>query len=355
MATARSEAAGSNSEEAALKSKRKLLTPILVGLLLTIVVLMVVASRSPQSTFVPPAIPSPNGISELMRATQMLSPRTGFFLEMDEEELAQVVEQNRPALKVARSAFKKEIAVPVDWEAGAMSGANATRPFAQSLRKLGRAFAAEARQHLIDDNATAAAGSALDGFRLGTKSGQGGLIVDYLVGLAIQMQAIESLKSALPAEPELNKRVASDLLELAKSAETVEDVIARETAYIENSLTGFQGWLYRRNLTELLEPSLVAARQASLRETARRRLFVTHLAIQTFRQQKSTLPETLAELSPSILEFVPRDPYTSGEFVYRTTDDSYQLYSLGSNLTDDEGVGDATGDGLDFVYDITSE
>lgn len=338
-----------------MKSKRKLLTPILVGLLLVIVVLMVIASRSPKSTFVPPALPSPNGISELMRAAQMLSPRTGFFAEMDEAELAQVVEQNLPALEVARSAFEKEIAVPVDWEANAMSGANATRPFSQSMRKLGRAFAAEARQHLIDDNPITAAESALDGFRLGTKSGQGGLIVDYLVGLAIQMQAIESLKSAVDGNPELNEKVVRSLLELAKTAEAVESVIARETAYIENSLTGFQGWLYRRNLTELLEPSLVAARQASLRETARRRVFATHLAIQLYRQQNSTLPETLAELSPAVLEFVPRDPYTSGEFVYRTTDDGYQLYSVGSNLTDNQGIGDATGDGLDFVYDLTSE
>lgn len=338
-----------------MKSKRKLLTPILVGLLLVIVVLMVIASRQQRSTFVPPAVPADNGISELMRAAQMLSPRTGFFSEMDEDELAQVVEQNRPALEVARSAFEKEIAVPVDWEAHAMSGANATRPFAQEMRKLGRAFAAESRQHLIEDNPMGAVESSLDGFRLGTKSLKGGLIVDYLVSLAIQMQAIESLKSALPAEPELNEHVARNLLELATSAETVEDVITRETAYIENSLTGFRGWLYRRNLAELLEPSLVAARQASLRETARRRLFVTHLAIQTFRQQKSSLPETLAELSPSIVEFVPRDPYTSGEFVYRTIDDGYQLYSVGSNRTDDQGVGDATGDGLDFVYDLTSE
>ena len=335
-----------------MKPKRKLLTPILAGVLLLIAVLMVVLSRQSGPTFSPPALPANNGYDQLLKAAKLIAPRTGFYDEMGEDELATIVEQNRPTLDLVREALEQPISVPVDWSAEPGSAGALRLNSIQSLRSLGRAFAAEARQHMVDGKPSAAAYTALDCFQLGVKSGQGGLMIDYQVGLTIQYLSLESLKPAVLEDPALCSLVVRTLSELATKAESAESAIDREKAYVESSLTGIKGWLYRDSMLLLLEPAYDSTRLSGTQQLARLRLFITHLAIRGHHQKHSKWPEFLEQVSTEVADSIPLDPFSKQPFVYRLTDDGYQLYSVGEDKTDNGGQTDENGMQPDFFFDL---
>jgi len=79
--------------------------------------------------------------------------------------------------------------------------------------------------------------------------------------------------------------------------------------------------------------------------TRRAALAVTH--IHAYRQQHGTYPSSLAELGT--LPWV-QDPFTEDFFRYRREGDSFLLYSLGANGTDEGGVHDRRGDKEDIVF-----
>jgi len=65
---------------------------------------------------------------------------------------------------------------------------------------------------------------------------------------------------------------------------------------------------------------------------------LTMLALARFEKDKGRYPENLASLVElGYLKEIPNDPYSDGPLVYKRTDESFILYSLGENLTDDGG------------------
>jgi hypothetical protein len=65
---------------------------------------------------------------------------------------------------------------------------------------------------------------------------------------------------------------------------------------------------------------------------------LTMLALARFEKDKGRYPENLASLVElGYLKEIPLDPYSEGPLVYKKTDGSFILYSLGENLSDDGG------------------
>jgi hypothetical protein len=65
---------------------------------------------------------------------------------------------------------------------------------------------------------------------------------------------------------------------------------------------------------------------------------LTVLALERFEKDKGRYPENLSKLVElGYLKEMPRDPYSDGPLVYKKTDESFILYSLGENLIDDDG------------------
>ncbi len=65
---------------------------------------------------------------------------------------------------------------------------------------------------------------------------------------------------------------------------------------------------------------------------------LTVLALARFEKEKGRYPENLSRLVElGYLKEMPNDPYSDGPLVYKKTDDSFILYSLGENLSDDGG------------------
>ncbi len=107
----------------------------------------------------------------------------------------------------------------------------------------------------------------------------------------------------------------------------------KEIEQIRNSIP----WYYK--MTGALVPNIIVTlfKRATLDavfDTAR-----IGIACKIYKNMYGDFPGELAELSPEILEKVPVDSFTGDPFIYKKQDSGFIVYSIGSNLKDDEGRG----------------
>lgn len=76
------------------------------------------------------------------------------------------------------------------------------------------------------------------------------------------------------------------------------------------------------------------------------------LALSAYHSEKSAYPNKLADLVPAYLKSTPQDIFTSAPLKFSSTRDSYLLYSLGPNQTDEKGVPDKSESRGDLVVEI---
>lgn len=67
------------------------------------------------------------------------------------------------------------------------------------------------------------------------------------------------------------------------------------------------------------------------------RLLTVDLAIRCWKDRNRRYPNSVADLSPKTLFKVPLDPFTGRDFIYRTSGDSFTLYSTGPDKKDAGG------------------
>jgi hypothetical protein len=66
-------------------------------------------------------------------------------------------------------------------------------------------------------------------------------------------------------------------------------------------------------------------------------LIRTAAALAVYRAKHGVYPKQLSDLTPDVQDQLTADPYGSGPFKYRQTDDGYLLYSVGKNGQDEGG------------------
>ncbi|MEM8947674.1 MAG: hypothetical protein AAGD11_21065, partial [Planctomycetota bacterium] len=326
-----------------MPSKSKLLMPILGGVLILLVVLMVVASQQEGPTFTPPVPPQNNGYDQLLEAAKLLAPRTGFYDEMDDQELAKIVEQNRQVLELVDTALKQPIMVPVDWSAKPGSAGSLRLNDWTATRSIARALAAQARWQRLNGEHRAALDSAGKIYQLGANCARGGLLNDYLVGLAVLGLGLDELRRLDPTDSKAMEAALETVASHREDLEHAYDVIEREKAYIRANASGFVCWQMRRNLDSMFDASAQGGFAAERRLAAQQNLLWLHLALHLYHLEQGAWPTSLDDL-PTVRQ--PQsllDPFSNQPFVYRLTADSYQLYSVGENSIDDGGQTDEYG------------
>lgn len=137
-------------------------------------------------------LPQPNGYTGLVQAAGMISPESWDYAALDEAQLREIVSANAAALSVARASMSNECRVPIQFsppnsEPAHLSGLAGLKRLAQAFTVEGK-FAEEQRR--FGD----AAGSYLDVIRLGNNSARGGVLIDSLVGLAIENMGVAGLQ-----------------------------------------------------------------------------------------------------------------------------------------------------------------
>ena len=91
-------------------------------------------------------------------------------------------------------------------------------------------------------------------------------------------------------------------------------------------------------MLQLLGPAHGRVGQLGWRTKTMRLGLLTVLALARYEKEKSEYPEGLDVLvEAGYLKDIPNDPYSDSTLVYKKTDKSFILYSLGENLSDDGG------------------
>jgi len=92
-------------------------------------------------------------------------------------------------------------------------------------------------------------------------------------------------------------------------------------------------------LLEILTPALSRISELSHRNRADVEAVLTIIAILRYEQDSGGYPQNLEQLiADDYLKELPLDPFSDKPLVYKKTQDSFILYSVGRNFTDDGGV-----------------
>jgi hypothetical protein len=98
-----------------------------------------------------------------------------------------------------------------------------------------------------------------------------------------------------------------------------------------------------RILTKVLAPALARACEAQARHEAMLDLVQLGLLIEQYKVRNGLFPGALDDIAPDLGGSVPVDPYAGSPYRYRPSADTFLLYSVGRNLTDDGGKHDFMG------------
>jgi type II secretory pathway pseudopilin PulG len=93
-------------------------------------------------------------------------------------------------------------------------------------------------------------------------------------------------------------------------------------------------------IPNVYKASQVTARNQNLINQAR-----VACALERYRLANGSYPDALDALAPGFIEKLPHDIINGGPLIYRKTDNSFVLYSIGWNEKDDGGIAAKTKEG----------
>jgi hypothetical protein len=261
-----------------------------------------------------PPLPSPNGYDDFVKAGAMLGPPSYDYSKMPMEELKAYVGTNQDALRLVRLGLTRECQVPTE------DSADYIRRHITDLsciKSVARLISAEGRLAEMEGRFADAARSHLENVRYGQVSANGGLIIDKLVGIAVEIHigivGFEQIMDKLDAR---QVRQAILLLEEAEDRSTPASVF----------ITRDRQWSRKAGRwTEKLQAMWEAktffyARQSEQRFTSklqttdlRRRKLLLNLAVRVHELETGKHPQQTSDLVPGILRAIPKDPGTSAD------------------------------------------
>ena len=291
----------------------------------------------------PPAVaelPDPNGYDDLVAAGAMFtSPILNTAVEpKSTAELAAEVAKYSAAYDRCRLGLSRPVAVPMEppWEdyiSRDLVGIG-------HLRTVARALFMEAELARREERYSDAARIAIDNVRLAHAASRGGILTNWLSGIAFEGMGYADLYRVIgQLTPADCLAYSHTLLELEADRESLDTILRRDRAFIEKA------YRWPGHLLELLGDIVGKPWQDSVqtwiysRYVATSRLLSTELALRAYAEEHSTPATRLNELLPEYLPEVPVDPFdpAGGPLRYRPDGIDYLLYSVGADGDDDGG------------------
>jgi len=266
-----------------------------------------------------PPLPSPNGYDDFVKAGTLLAAIDSDWRDLPFEELKTHVSTNQEPLKLVRLGLTRECAVPTEesttyWQAHV--------PEMTSILSLSQLLAAEARLAETAGSFDDAARIYLETCRFGQASGRGGLIVDKLVGVAVEGIGTEGL-SRIATELSMSscKIIVSAIEQIDASFEPAVAYTKRNRDWSRKTT----GWWDHLQFMWMAK-SLFPTRQSDQRFSARllktihnRRQLILTLASRAYELEHGKPPSRAEDLVPSVLRAIPKDPESGTSLVLHPT------------------------------------
>lgn len=330
------EPAGAATRHLALTRTAKV-GAVFVSLLIVIPLVVVFYQLATPPPIPPVQLPRPNGHGDLARAGAMLRGVTQPDLDTaSPAALRTFVTTHRQVFDTARRGLDRECRVPIEYTADYIQK---SLPRIQGFRTLARAFLREGKLAEAEGRTADAAKSYLDTIRLGRAIARGGLLIDALVGWAIEGIGRQGLHDMRETLTSAQCRDLIDALETAAAGwESPETIIVRDTVWGQNAFawqgrlaTMVAAWLQTEaDLRKIIQ-------RGDKRTRAQRWLLICEVALQGHCAQHGDFPDHLTDLVPHYLSAVPEDPFSRKPLIYHRKAAGYLLYSVGPDGKDDGG------------------
>jgi hypothetical protein len=279
------------------------------------------------------AMPVPNGYEDLVRAGEMLNNVRVPDSETARPEAIQAfVRNNIQVFDTVRRGLNRECRVRLTYNHTDLARC-------VGFRQLMRALIAEGKLAEADGRPGDAVTSYLDGIRLAEAISHGGLLVNRLVGRAIERTGVEELlKIPDPLDHLETQRAIDSLQALDTRRESIDAVFALDRIWTDHVYGKLDRvWEVINRSSPQGAASFEMIRSTLTSNRTRTRLAICKLAIRRYQLDHDRLPDSLADLVPEYLGSVPEDPFGGQPIVYRPDPAGPILYSVGPDGRDDGG------------------
>jgi hypothetical protein len=251
----------------------------------------------------------------LVKAGKLVTADAGDYDKMDEAQLRELVGKNHKALSLTRSGLNNECRVSLQFSTNYL---NIHFEELADLKKLTQAFVAEGRLAEMENRPNDAVKSYLDAIHTGIESGQGGILIDELVGIAIEARGTSSLQKLV------NKLGAASCRENAATLESLDaqrqtwaDILQQENAWSRRTFSNLRyRWAEMTASGPAKKDVQNAVERKFKKQQADTRQLIIELASRAYQLEKGHPPASIADLVPDYLKAVPQDPVTSTNLVY---------------------------------------
>ena len=262
-------------------------------------------------------LPNPNSYDEFVKAGEMVSANYAAGDEnwdkMNLEELRKLVAKNSDALQLARTSLQEDCAVPLqfsrDWVSRHL-------PELADYKRLAQAFVAEGMLAGMENRTGDAVKSYLDTIRLGHKSAQGGVLIDQLVGTAIEAMGVSHLQKLVDQlDAKTCRETAATLETLDAQGQTWNEVVQQERAWSRRTYPDIRYRMAELVMSSSLKKALQKAGQKFNWQEKKSRQLIIDLAAHAYVLENGHRPVNLTDLVPDYLKAVPKDPVSGANLI----------------------------------------
>jgi hypothetical protein len=265
-----------------------------------------------------PPLPNPNGYDDLVKAGEMVSTNSWNYDSTNLAQLRDTTAANAEALALARAGLSNECRVPLQF-----SKAYAANHIHEliAFRSLAQAFVAEGKLAEKENRFGDAAKSYLDVIHFGNEAGRGGVIMDEMIGIAVESLGVQQLQKTAG---DLNANSCRDTIQtleaLAAHRQSWADVLQQEDNWARRTYSGLQGQMlilyYHLIYFHAREQNYQRCVDAINSTQKQEGQLLINLAARAYELDKGKPPESLADLVPDYLKAVPQDPFTGTNMIY---------------------------------------
>ncbi|MGD0744729.1 MAG: hypothetical protein ABSA45_06200 [Verrucomicrobiota bacterium] len=259
-------------------------------------------------------LPAPNGYDDLVKAGKTVTADAGDYHEMDEAQLGELVARNAEALQRLRAGLSNQCRVPVQFsQTYAENHLNELAAF----KRLAQVLAAEGRRAEMEGHPGNAAKSYLDAIHLGNESARGGVVIDQLVGTAIEHIGTDGLQEiAGQFNAKSCRETAATLETLDSQRQTWNEVMQQERDWSRRAFPGVRNEFFRLMTRNSLNQAFQQAEEKFNQQQERTRQLTVDLAVRAYELDIGHSPASMADLVPVYLKAVPQNPFTGTNMSY---------------------------------------
>ena len=264
----------------------------------------------PDRTPAPDPLPNPNGYADFMQAGALLvAENSGDFSRLQLPELRALVATNAAALRLVRTGLAKACRMP-PYSLNATNSQHLIESSA-ALKRLALALCAECRLARLEGRIPDAQAAALDCCNFGQKATTDGVLIDALVGMAIEAIGVERLSELQhDLDARCARQAARGLEDLEARQESLDAVFARERRWLHEGRFGEAGLFQQLMAAFTNRQADARIRQKAERVARELRQTMLDCAARAYELEQGKNPATADALVPDYLQAVPLDPAT---------------------------------------------